>query len=147
MRNYDIYLIENEVASHYFGREQVLYHFFVEASHPVPSLVNIIERQYKYITRSIPYHVFDYHINKIDSMRKGFKIKKEDQQMTIYSTGSRAVVTNRGRKLKLISTGSFEAETLVFEHLRKIENSFLAVDLEGNSIGWLSPIKQAYYIL
>ncbi|MGP4079745.1 sporulation inhibitor of replication protein SirA [Pseudalkalibacillus sp. R45] len=146
MRNYDIYLIEKEVAFHYFGREQVLYHFFVEASRPVPSLVEIIDRQYKYITRSIPFHVFDYHMNKIDSMQKGFKMKKEKQQLTIYSTGSRAVVTNKGRKLSLISTGSFEAETLVFEHLRRIESSFLAVDLEGNSIGWLSPIKQAHYI-
>lgn len=146
MRKYDIYLLEKEVAYHYFGREQILYHFFVEAANPVPYLVETIEKQLHYITRSIPFFVFDYHLKQIDSNRKGYKIKKERHKLTVYSENSKAVLSNNGRQLTLVSTGKFDSETLIFEHLRNIDKTFLAIDIEGNSIGWLSPIKQAHYI-
>ncbi|WLD95254.1 sporulation inhibitor of replication protein SirA [Alkalihalobacillus sp. AL-G] len=146
MRNYDLYLIEEEVAYHYFGREQILYHFFVEATHPIPHLKETIERQLLYITKSIPFYVFDYQVKQIDALRKGYKMQKSRQEIILFSKTSKAVLRNNGRKLTLIAEGNYEAETLMFEHLRKLEASFLAINFEGKSIGWLSPLKQAHYI-
>ena len=40
------------------------------------------------------------------------------------------------------ASGSYEAETAFFEVLRKIESSFLAVDLDHQRFGWLKPMKE-----
>ncbi len=146
MRKYEIFLLEDEVAYYYFGREQVLYQFFVEAVNPVPRLINTIERQLAYITKTIPNFVFDYELKMVDSMSKGFNLTKDVQKLVIYSNGSKAVLKKLDHQLTLISTGNFDAETLMFEHLRKVDKTFVAVDIEGNSIGWLSPVKQAHFI-
>lgn len=146
MRKYEIFLLEDEVAYYYFGREQVLYQFFVEAVNPVPSLRDIIERQIAYITKAIPSFVFNYELKKVDSTSKGFNLKKDEQILIIYSDVSKAVLRKLDHQLTLISTGNFDAETLMFEHLRKVDKTFVAVDIEGNSIGWLSPVKQAHFI-
>ncbi|WP_257350511.1 sporulation inhibitor of replication protein SirA [Pseudalkalibacillus decolorationis] len=146
MRKHDIYLIEKEVAFHYFGREQVLYHFFVEASDPAPHLKETIKKQLLYITKTIPFYVFDYHVKKIDALQKGYRLQRARQELTLYSKTSKAMLQNNGRNLSLISEGSYEAEILLFEHLRKVESSFLAINFEEEGVGWLSPVKQAHYI-
>ncbi|MCF6137213.1 sporulation inhibitor of replication protein SirA [Alkalihalobacillus berkeleyi] len=138
--------MEKEVAYHYYGREQVLYHFFVEAVQPVPALIHTIDKQLHYITQVIPKVVFEFELKKIDSYRMRYNLKKESRKLMLSSEHSMVILEKKERKLTLISTGNFEAETLLFEHLRNVENTFIAINIEGNSIGWLSPIKQAHYI-
>ncbi len=54
MRTYQLYLIEDEFASHYFGREHLFYRLFRQQEQAQGELKGIIEKQIQFITKSIP---------------------------------------------------------------------------------------------
>ena len=53
MRNYQLYLIVDEFASHYFGRERMFFQLFQEYEEAVGHFKYILNEQIHFITRPI----------------------------------------------------------------------------------------------
>lgn len=147
VRHYYIYLIEEEFASHYFGRESKIFHLFrdfhwttVRSNHN-----DILERQINFITRPIPMQ----RINQLFKTNLANRIlhSKVNHVHKIELDGrGHATITVKKRCLELISSGSYETETVFFEVLRKFDPCFLAMDLNGERYGWLNPIKERNFV-
>lgn len=146
MRNYQLYIIVDEFAAHYFGRERMFYQLFLEFAEATNERESILGKQVHYITKEIPM----MHVQKI---LKQQLIKRPDFTMKngsyfIDMDGiSQAEMFFYDRYLHIQANGSYEAETVFFEVLRKWEKFFLAVDLSNDRFGWLKPIKERKFIL
>ncbi|WP_051348427.1 sporulation inhibitor of replication protein SirA [Peribacillus kribbensis] len=147
MRIYDLYLIEDDVARHYFGRERMLYNLFLDYSQSSGELREILQKQIQFITK--PFNllrlqrVLDQHIRNHKEFSGGkrvYSIEKNDGQ-------SSAILAANDHEIKIESRGTLEAETEFFECLRKMESSFLALDLSNRRYGWLKPIKERKFRL
>ncbi|ESU33198.1 hypothetical protein G3A_07445 [Bacillus sp. 17376] len=146
MRSYQLYLIEDEFASHYFGRERMFYQLFLEYSQANNDLKSIIAKQVKFVTKSIPVLRIHQLLHQQLSKSKGFHV---EDGIYIYENNinnSSATLRVHERWLELDSHGQVDAETVFFEILRKCESSFLAIDLDSNKYGWLKPIKERKYV-
>ncbi|WP_409292449.1 sporulation inhibitor of replication protein SirA [Peribacillus sp. SCS-37] len=147
MRIYNLYVIEDDIARHYFGRERLLYNLFLEYSKSSGELQEIIKRQIAYITKPLPI----LQIQKMLDRQLRVKKDSQDKNRVYY------IETNEGLSsaslrigdngLTLEARGSLEAETEFFECLRKSESDFLALDLTNNKFGWLKPIKERKFRL
>lgn len=145
MRTYQLYLIDDEIASHYFGREMMFFQLFKEFEQAEGELKTILGKQIYYITRPIPtirlHHYIQQQLPKYrdSSYENGF-------YLIDYGHNSSARLQVFEHYLLIEAEGSYEAETCFFEILRKNERSFLAVDLENHRYGWLKPIKERKYV-
>lgn len=149
MRNYYIYLLKEDVAYEYFGKEILIYNLFLEKlrEHRSDYLLLLMSQIY-YITNSISI----IEINRF--IEKNLPVETVQRQETTqffyrpYTSKnySFAKLEIFDRYLKLSSEGSYEAETHFFEVLRKYNSCFLAMDFENRHFGWLNPIKQERYI-
>ncbi|MGV2941290.1 sporulation inhibitor of replication protein SirA [Mesobacillus sp. LC4] len=146
MRSYQLYLIEDEFASHYFGRERMFYQLFLEYSQANHDLKSIIAKQVKFVTKSIPALRIHQLLHQQLSKSKGFHVENGIYIYENKSNNSSATLKVHERWLELQSHGQVDAETVFFEILRKCESSFLAIDLESNKYGWLKPIKERKYV-
>ena len=146
MRSYQLYLIEDEFASHYFGRERMFYQLFLEYSQANDDLKSIIGKQVKFVTKSIPALRIHQLLHQQLSKVKGFHVENGTYIYENKSNNSSATLKVHERWLELQSHGQVDAETVFFEILRKCESSFLAIDLESNKYGWLKPIKERKYV-
>ncbi|WP_017753851.1 sporulation inhibitor of replication protein SirA [Calidifontibacillus oryziterrae] len=147
MRNYQIYLLREDVAYDYFGKERLIYNLFVEKLHAKSrEQLNLIEKQINYITK--PLSVIE--INRF--IEKNFKeISYEHNLQFLYKVETNKVYSTarlglKNRYILLEADGTFDAETTFFEVLRKYNSCFLAMDFENNHFGWLNPIKQKRYV-
>lgn len=75
MRSYQLYLIEDEFASHYFGRERMFYQLFLEYSQANNDLKSIIAKQVKFVTKSIPVLRIHQLLHQQLSKSKGFMLR------------------------------------------------------------------------
>lgn len=143
VRRYVIYLMEQDVAKNYFGKEEMLYQLFLEAENIVSPYHSIIKKQIRYITKEIP--LTDLHETLITELRHEVKSYEAEKSYEIHLAeyDSKAVLVLNRHHLSLYSYGAKEAETVIFEILRKIESSFLALDFKNSNYGWLNPIKKA----
>ena len=145
MRNYQLYLIVDEFASHYFGRERMFFQLFQEYEEAVGHFKMILNEQVHFITRPIQalkiQQVLSQSVQRIKTLHAN--------NGTYYiEIGSRsyAKLEIRERYIDIASSGDYEAETIFFEVLRKIESSFLAVDFENYRCSWLKPIKETNFV-
>ncbi|MGD6854504.1 sporulation inhibitor of replication protein SirA [Bacillus infantis] len=145
MRTYQLYLIEDEFASHYFGRERMFYQLFQEYSRSKGELRSILSRQIEFITRPIPALRLHQYLTQQLSRKKG---ASADQGAYVIRNGknSSARLEIYDRCLVIESHGNYDAETVFFEILRKNESSYLAVDMTNRRFGWLKPIKERKFI-
>ncbi|WP_449540107.1 sporulation inhibitor of replication protein SirA [Ferdinandcohnia sp. Marseille-Q9671] len=147
MREYYIYLIEEEFATHYFGRESLIYHLFLEYNHSNQEKKEVLYKQIEFITRAIP----TFRIQKkIESSLAHYSVYKQ-YHTNIHTLewnefNSYAKLTITSEYIHLQSTGSYEAETAFFEILRKYDRCFLAMDFKSNKYGWLNPIKERKFV-
>ncbi|MDE3838621.1 sporulation inhibitor of replication protein SirA [Bacillus methanolicus] len=146
MRTYTLYLIEDEFAFHYFGRERMFYQLFKEYKNSNGNLKAILEMQINYITKPIPTFCLQQLIHQKLNKNKDFYIEDGIYYIKKGSKSSWARLEFCDRFLKLDSKGSYDAETVFFEVLRKCESSFLAVDLDHHRYGWLNPIKERKFV-
>jgi hypothetical protein len=145
MRIYQLYLIEDEIASHFFGKEKMFLRLFHEYREAVGEFKQILSKQITYISKPIQgirIHQFislNLQRNKNFYMDKGTYCieigKKSYAQLEIYEN-----------RLILKANGQYDAETVFFEVLRRSESSFLAIDLEHERCGWLKPIKERKFV-
>lgn len=144
VRHYYIYLIEEEFASHYFGRESKIYHLFQDFHWTTARSAhgNTIEKQIQYISKPIPalfiHQILGTHLSK----RTDYQMFHHIHKIALKGNIGNATLIVKNRHLELSSDGSFEAETIFFEVLRKFDPCFLAMDFKGERYGWLNPIKE-----
>ncbi|RST71268.1 sporulation inhibitor of replication protein SirA [Siminovitchia acidinfaciens] len=145
MRTYFIYLIKDEFADYFYGRESRFFQLFAGSHSSNGSLQEIIQKQIEYITEPLPY--LDLH--------KLFSQIVHNQYIYIkgkvYCTGHAkekdgAELAIEEEWLQLNAWGGFESETIFFEVLRKFNGHFFAVDIENERYGWIKPVKERKYI-
>ncbi|CAM3709596.1 sporulation inhibitor of replication protein SirA [Mesobacillus zeae] len=146
MRSYQLYLIKDEFAAHYFGREQMFYHLFKDFRESKGEMKVILEKQINYITRPVPVLRVHQLLHQQLSKMNGFRADRGVYYLEKKKSESTAGLMVDERVLKVESAGNVDAETIFFEVLRKCETSFLAVDLESNKYGWLKPIKERKFV-
>lgn len=146
VRKYRLYLIEDEFAAHYFGRERMFYQLFQEHEKAFGELKFITQKQINYITKRLEvlkiHQLFQKQFGKI----KGFRAERGTYSIEINGKLSTAKLEVFQEFITLEAAGSFEAETAFFELLRKFEPCFLALDLEHQRVGWLKPIKERKFV-
>ncbi|MBP2240235.1 hypothetical protein J2Z40_000788 [Cytobacillus eiseniae] len=145
MRAYQLYLIEEEFASHYFGRERMFFQLFQEFEKSSGTLNAIISRQIQYITKPIPGLKLHQYINQQLHRKNDFLAEKGAYYIKMGKRSTARLEVN-DQSLILEANGNYDAETVFFEVLRKSEASFLAIDLAHQRYGWLKPIKERKFV-
>lgn len=146
MRHYHIYLIEDEVAWHYFGREAKIYQLFVEYERTSHHMKEILKKQIEYITVPIP-SLFLHQLLEVQLKRYSeFQMKGSTHLLLLPGGRGQAKLTIYDRYISMSSIGGYEAETIFFEILRKFNSCFLAMDLKLERYGWLNPIKERKFV-
>ncbi|MBU8907394.1 sporulation inhibitor of replication protein SirA [Desertibacillus haloalkaliphilus] len=146
MRRYEIYLMEEEVARHYFGQESKLFHLFLEKERASDTTRSIIEKQVNYITRPIPALQLQQLLKQSLKHRIDYYSYKDTHCLSLQPSLSIAEVNLFETKITLEAEGNFDAETIFFEVLRKFDPYFMAIDVKNFRYGWLNPIKQVKLI-
>ncbi|PLR81781.1 sporulation inhibitor of replication protein SirA [Bacillus canaveralius] len=146
MRNYSLYLIEDEFACHYYGRERMFYELFKDYEQSHGQLRSILHMQIDYITKKIPAIKLHQLIHQQLVKNRGFRIEQNSYLIEKKGNASVAKLAVYDRLVTVESYGSFDSETIFFEVLRKCEHSFLAVDTSQNRYGWLKPIKERNFV-
>ncbi|RFU61233.1 sporulation inhibitor of replication protein SirA [Peribacillus glennii] len=146
MRNYRIYLIEDEFARHFYGRERLFFNLFLEYTNSSGSQKGILQKQIEYITRAIPVAALRNILEKLSMRNKDFLYKDGVYYLEKRAGKSRAALQLGKEFIALQAEGNFEAETSFFECIRKYDSGFLAIDLENNRYGWLKPVKERKFV-
>ncbi|MCM3568128.1 sporulation inhibitor of replication protein SirA [Neobacillus mesonae] len=146
MRNYQLYLIEDEFAAHYFGRERLFFQLFQEHQNADGELRFITKRQINYITKKIEVLKIHQLIQRQLGRLRGFRAERGAYTIELSGKISIAKLEVFQDLITIEAHGSYEAETAFFEVLRKCESSFLAIDLEHERGGWLKPIKERKFV-
>ena len=142
MRNYQIYLIEDEFAAHYYGREKLFFNLFFEYMHANGELKDILRKQINYVTKPLP------SIRLSEALLKSMGSQtKEGMFFTKSKAGDgKAALAIRKDHLLLKADGDYEAETAFFECIRKCGGGYLALDFQNQKYGWLKPIKERKFV-
>lgn len=146
MRKYQLYLIEEEFATHYYGRERVFFQLFREHQQAKGELEFITKKQIAYITKKLEVLKIHQLIQRQLGRVKGFKADHGAYTIELSGKISKAKLEVFQDIITVVAQGSYEAETAFFEVLRKCEASFLAIDLEHERYGWLKPIKERKFV-
>lgn len=146
VRNYQLYLIEDEFAAHYFGREQMFFQLFQEHVASDGELKEITKKQIHYITKHLQTLKIHQLIQKRLGLVKGFKDEQGTYTIELSGKLSTAKLEVQKNRVLVEAMGNYDAETIFFEVLRKCESSFLAIDLEHQRFGWLKPIKERKFV-
>ncbi|GAA0339009.1 sporulation inhibitor of replication protein SirA [Bacillus carboniphilus] len=146
MRQYDLYRIEEEVASYYYGREQKFYGLFREYSMSEGEFKEIVEGQIQYITKKIP--ILPMHQLLKEGLKRKDPLQNEGNIYWVHKDGKEkefARMELAEHKISIWAEGDQDVESIFFDLLRKMDN-FLAIDLENERYGWLKPWRERKYI-
>jgi hypothetical protein len=146
VRKYQLYLIKDEFAAHYFGRERMFYELFKEHEKAAGELKIITKKQISYITKTLEVLKLHQLLQKQLGKNKGFRAEHGTYSIELSGKLSAASMKVYQDLITVEASGSYEAETIFFEVLRKCESSFLALDIDHQRFGWLRPIKERKYV-
>ncbi|NSL51093.1 sporulation inhibitor of replication protein SirA [Calidifontibacillus erzurumensis] len=149
MRNYFIYLLKDDVAYEYFGKEFLIFNLFLEQiQEQNPARSELLSKQIDYITNPISVIEINRYIEKNMQIQATYKEKGTEfiYKPQASKSFSLAKLEVYDRYMRIMSEGSYDAETHFFEVLRKYNPCFLAMDFDNKHFGWLNPIKQERYI-
>jgi hypothetical protein len=141
MRKYDIYLIEEEFALHYFQKEPVMYQLFLEYKTSGKDYDIYVKKQIEYITKKVPILQLQFMIENRLGRSHGFVSFSSGEYGYKTENGSVRLVLKHDY-IYMEAEGNVEAETVFFEILRKLSPCFLAMNFEDHVHGWLNPVKQ-----
>ncbi|MCD7033664.1 sporulation inhibitor of replication protein SirA [Metabacillus sp. GX 13764] len=148
MRHFFIYLIEEEFAGHYFGREAKMFSFFKEyqwTSYQDPSY-SIVKKQVAYITKEIPVFEMNQLLEMHLCSRPEYQRIGQIHKLELMRNKGNATLIVKSGFLEMNAAGSVEAETVFFEILRSYAPCFLAMDFQSNKYGWLNPVKERKFV-
>lgn len=142
MKMYELYLIQEDIAKAYFGREFLLFDLFSRFSTSQSlSEKKVLYKQMMYITT--PLQVIKIH-HKLEQALCGLgKYNRTHRTHMLYQGKEYGEVTVKSQYIQMNTSGSRSIEATFFEVLRKCELTFLAMDYEEKQYGWLNPLKQA----
>ncbi|WIY59757.1 sporulation inhibitor of replication protein SirA [Bacillus arachidis] len=142
MKTYELYLIQEDIAKAYFGREYLFFDLFARFSESGSlSEKKVLYKQMMYIT--MPLQVMKIH-HKLEQTLRSVGKYKRIHHTHILSTGAEyGEITVKSQYIQMNTSGNVSMETTFFEVLRKCELTFLAMDYENKKYGWLNPLKQA----
>ncbi|MGM9924354.1 MAG: sporulation inhibitor of replication protein SirA [Bacillus sp. (in: firmicutes)] len=149
-RNYQIYLIDENVRETYTGREYMFFNLFKEYSQSTGEKAWMIGKQILYITKNISAGGLKYtleeqlHYNKNIYARNDIYYARTKGKNSKWKSNAKLEMKNR--VLHLEAQGNYDAETIFFESIRKCGDGFLAIDLNHARYGWLKPIKHRNFI-
>lgn len=148
MRTYQIFLIEDEFAHHYYGREKLFFNLFLEYIQAKGGLKSILQKQIEYVTKTVPVIQLQGVIEQRLKKKMNFWSQngKYYLEKTNGTSTSKAALTFEGDSIILKAEGDYEAETAFFECIRKCEAGFLAIDFDHEKYGWLKPIKERKFV-
>ncbi|MFC0188792.1 sporulation inhibitor of replication protein SirA [Fictibacillus aquaticus] len=140
MREYYLYKIREDVAHEFYGKESKIFSLFLEERKSRSMEVrNMLQKQISYITVPVSTEELKVYLSEqrvpgaaFDSASGVFTICLSKSEVQLYLTPDYLILT---------STGSYDAETAMFEVLRKFETRFLAMDYDSKKYGWLFPVK------
>jgi len=148
MRHFYLYLIKSEFANHYFGREQKLFrlfhdYFWTSGDNPK---YGMLKKQIDYVSKKIPVFKLDELIQLYLQPYEGYSLVSPIHKIQLMNNQGNATLMIKEKYIEITSTGSFEAETIFFEILRKYDSCFLAMDFHHEKYGWLNPIKERKFV-
>ncbi|WP_017727430.1 sporulation inhibitor of replication protein SirA [Halalkalibacterium ligniniphilum] len=146
MRHYEIYLIVEEVARHYFGQEAKLFQLFLEHEQAKWSQRDLLNRQIAYISEPIPTLQVQQKLQAAFKQRLGYVTNEQTHYLEMKQEESKAELVIHSHRILLTGAGTTVCETMFFEVLRRLHACFFAVDFEHANYGWLNPIKQVRLI-
>ncbi|MDR7072246.1 sporulation inhibitor of replication protein SirA [Fictibacillus barbaricus] len=139
MREFYIYLITKEVAHAYYGKENKLFQLFLEERGAAGNTKEILEKQISYVTSLLPISQLEEHF--WEQLNDKYQWQYEGHSYRIDCKNSTARLEINKRNLHVYSFGDMEAETVIFEALRRFEPYFLGMDYHLKKFGWLTPFK------
>ncbi|MFC7372274.1 sporulation inhibitor of replication protein SirA [Fictibacillus iocasae] len=140
MRGYFLYKIREDVAHEFYGKESKIFSLFLEERKSKNAdKRSIAQKQTAYITLPIEAEKLMSYLWRLSVPGSSFDTRKNVFSITL-SKSEVHLYLNRDY-LMLESRGTFDAETTMFELLRKVETRFLAMDFEAKKYGWLFPVK------
>lgn len=146
MRTYELYLIQEEIAQMYFGREVLLFDLFSRFAEPCSlSEKKVLYKQMKYIT--LPLQALKIHYRMEQALKHYEEYERVQRTHMIHQGKEYGEITIKPRYISMHTSGNVEMETTFFEVLRKCEMTFLAMNYESKQYGWLNPLKQAQIYL
>ncbi|WP_162595864.1 sporulation inhibitor of replication protein SirA [Bacillus sp. CGMCC 1.16541] len=146
MRTFYVFLLQEEVAMHYFRRESFLYDLFLAYKTNHSDEHEYIEKQVKYITKSIPLQSIKSALEQTFSGKDHFHMNQNKCSLLLPDKKSRATLQAKEQAIVIKADGSVDADTAFFEVLRKYDKYFLAVDFDSKQYGWLRPIKKRNFV-
>lgn len=146
LRRYHLYLIKEELAVHYSGRERMFFQLFSEHKKTTDIMEKtIFQKQIEYIT--LPISKWSMETQLYNALNKYKTFLYENDIFRIENGNlSRALLKIEHNHLIIEAEGYYDAESIFFEAIRKHEPSFLAIDVENERFGWLKPIKERNFI-
>lgn len=146
MRRYVIYLLENDVAKNYIGKEKMLFQLFYEAENKVSPYQSVVKKQIHYITKEIPLHeLHQIFMMELHDVLKSYE-REKSYEIQLDKKMSRAILLIHRNQISIYAYGTLESETIFFEALRKMDSSFLAIDFKNYNYGWLNPTKYMEFV-
>nr|WP_249292110.1 sporulation inhibitor of replication protein SirA [Metabacillus flavus] len=148
MRHYYVYLIEEEFASHYFGKESKIFNLIqnFQWTSIHDGSYDLLDRQVQYISKAIPSKEIHQLLTGFLTMRKGYRQLGHLHRIILNGEAGQATLLVKDRYLEIDAQGSYEAETIFFEILRKMNPCFLAMDFQAHRYGWLNPISERKFV-
>ncbi|REJ14251.1 MAG: hypothetical protein C6P37_14805 [Caldibacillus debilis] len=140
MKRYEMYLIDEQVADFFYGRERKFYNLFKEYEGSAPPKKEILEKQIDFITKPIPVLTIHSQIIRLLEGRQDFYIRQG--KLVIENHRGKACLQIDQRAILLESNGYGEGENTFLDLLKKTEYNFLAIDRENGRYGWLKPLKR-----
>lgn len=138
MRYYELYLVTDDVASLYSGKESKLFQLFQEREQAPMDQRSVYDRQIDYITETLPEEA-------LKTVFTQQHVLKEKEAYVIHSPVvdvNCCTVEIQQRKICLKAQGDLSAETDVFDLLKSIDSHFFAVNVEDRRFGWLKPYER-----
>lgn len=114
-RHYYTYLIEEEFASHYFGKESVMFKLFYDYhwTSPEETKSQLASRQIEYITKPIPVS----HIHKRLKMNlSGAEYTQVDCIYRLLVPEGSASFIMKDRYIEILANGKFDVETVFLKY-------------------------------
>jgi Sporulation inhibitor of replication protein SirA len=142
MRTYAIYLLKEEIAVDYIGKESLLFQLFNQFHSSSMYQKDIVEKQVAFITQLIPSMQLHDHLKSSLQSYSYYKVDEHEHHLCMPYEQTQAKLLFHDRYIEVRAKGSRAAETVFFEQLRKKVVTFFAIDSAQQFYGWLSPIKQ-----
>lgn len=123
MRTYQIFLIEDEFAHHYYGREKLFFNLFLEYIHARGRLKSILQKQIEFVTKTVPTIQLKLAIEHRLQRKMNFWTQNGKYYLEKTNGSSKAVLIIENESITLKADGDYEAETAflnVFENMRRV---------------------------